>query len=61
MYFEDEFRFCLEKFGVEHILWATDYPYIKNDNAKGYLSSLNLDPTDLEKIAHGNAEKFFNL
>ena len=61
MFYEDDLRFCLEKVGADHILWATDYPYQKPGNSREYLQKLGLDQEDLEKIAWGNAERVFGI
>lgn len=61
MFFEDDFRFCLDKVGAERIMWATDYPYRINSNSKEFLENFELDDQDKEKIAHGNAEKLFGI
>lgn len=61
MFFEDNFRFCLEKMGADRLLWATDYPYCKPGNSREYLNQMELTAEDREKIAHGNAEKLFHI
>lgn len=61
MYFEDDLEFCMKKVGAERIMWATDYPYRVNDNAKEFLEKLDLEKEDLEKIAYKNAEKLFGI
>lgn len=61
MYYDAQFRFCLETFGVDHILWGDDYPYRKPINTRAYLEQFDLSAEDIEKIAHLNAEKLFKL
>ena len=55
------FRYCLEKFGADHILWGEDYPYRMPDNIRSMLENCDLNNADKEKIAHGNAERLFKL
>jgi predicted TIM-barrel fold metal-dependent hydrolase len=47
--------------GVDHIMFAVDYPYSPNAAGRALLNSAPLSPDDLEKIAHGNAERLLKL
>lgn len=48
-------------FGAERILFSVDYPF--SDMARGvnWLRSLPVTPAELERIAHGNAERLLRL
>ena len=48
-------------FGVESIMFAVDYPYSPNAAGRALLNSAPISPGDLEKIAHGNAERILKL
>ena len=61
MLYEEQFRYCLETFGVDHITWGEDYPYRKKDNICSFLENFDLPDGDKEKIAHGNAEALLHL
>ena len=61
MLYAEQFRYCLETFGADHITWGEDYPYRRKDNIRSFLEEFPLPPEDREKIAHGNAEKLFHL
>ena len=58
---EAQFRFCLDTFGVDHIMWGGDYPFINAQNLKKMLEEYDLAQEDKEKIAHGNAERILKI
>jgi len=55
------FQCMLEVVGVEHILFSVDYPFSPNTVGRKFLDNLPISPKDMEKIAHGNAEKLLKL
>lgn len=61
MTYDPQFRFCLDEFGPDHIMWGEDYPYCLPDNVRTQLEGFDLSDEDREKIAHGNAERLFKL
>jgi predicted TIM-barrel fold metal-dependent hydrolase len=48
-------------FGVDKIMFSVDYPYSSHEEAMVLLNTAPLNPGDLEKIAHGNAERLLKL
>ncbi len=54
-------RLCVYKIGVGNVMWAIDYPYQPTAPAVAFLESAGLSPGDLERIAHGNAERIFGI
>ncbi|GAB4042011.1 amidohydrolase family protein [Spirosoma jeollabukense] len=52
---------ALATFGVDRILFSVDYPFSANEQGRAFLNSINLPPTDVEKIAHGNADRLLKL
>ena len=52
---------AIDTFGIDKILFSIDYPFSTNEAGKTYLDSLKLSPADLEKLAHGNADKLLKL
>ena len=58
---EPQFRFCLDTFGVDHIMWGADYPFIDAQNIRTMLEEYDLPDEDKEKIAHGNAERLLKI
>ena len=58
MQFEDTVKFM----GAEHILWAVDYPYIREGNFYDFLVASDfLTLEEKELIAHKNAEKILHI
>jgi predicted TIM-barrel fold metal-dependent hydrolase len=55
------FLAALTTFGADRILFSVDYPFTSNQKALPFLKSLPVSPADLEKIAHGNAERLLNI
>lgn len=52
---------ALATIGVNRILFSVDYPFSTNKQGRAFLISINLPPTDVEKIAHVNADRLLNL
>jgi uncharacterized protein len=52
---------ALMVFGAERILFSVDWPYAPNEDGRGLLESALLSPADLERIAHGNAERLLGM
>jgi hypothetical protein len=51
----------LELGGVDRIMFSADYPYQSMPQARAFLEQIPVSAADKERIAHGNAEKLFNL
>ena len=54
-------QFCIDKIGVDRIMWAIDYPFQPSAPATSFIETAPLSDTDRAKIAHGNAEKVFKI
>ena len=52
---------CMMEMGIDRILFSVDYPYASNAAGKKFLESLPFAPADIEKIAHGNADRLLRL
>lgn len=61
MMYGEQFRFCLDTFGAEHILWGEDYPYRRPENIGIMLAEFDISEEERDKIAYGNAEKLLRL
>ena len=61
MLYEENFRFCMDTFGPDHITWGEDYPFRLKEDIRTFLEDLDICEEDKEKIAHGNVEKLFHL
>jgi predicted TIM-barrel fold metal-dependent hydrolase len=47
--------------GIDRVLFAIDYPYEQSREAVEFLRTAPYAPADLERIAHGNAERILRL
>jgi 5-carboxyvanillate decarboxylase len=54
-------KYCHEVLGSDNIMFAIDYPYQDTKGASEFMTSAQLPKADLEKIAHGNAERIFRI
>ncbi len=54
-------NFIIETLGADRILFAVDFPYLPNENARSFLETAPICREDKEKIAHGNAESLLRL
>lgn len=54
-------RYCIDKIGVNNIMWAIDFPYQPTTPAVTFIETAPLSDTEREKIAHGNAERIFHI
>ena len=46
---------------VDRVLFSVDYPFSPMEDGRRFLDSLPLAPADVEKIAHGNADRLLKL
>jgi predicted TIM-barrel fold metal-dependent hydrolase len=59
--FPATFLALLLEVGVERIMFSADHPYQSMKDARAFLEQIPVSAADRERIAHGNAEKLFNL
>ena len=59
--YPEQFRYCLDTFGPDHIMWGEDYPYRRKENIRSFLEAYDISDEDKEKIAHLNAEKLLHI
>ena len=52
---------ALAVFGADRMMFSIDYPYSSNRTGRDFLDSLKLPAADLEKFAHGNADRLLKL
>jgi len=55
------FTAAMMTFGADRILFSVDYPFSPNKPGTDFLRRLPVSPADLEKIAHGNADRLLKL
>jgi uncharacterized protein len=61
MFTQANLRYCADVLGVDRIMYSVDYPFVGNEKAAAFLAEAAISDADREKIAHGTAEKLFNL
>lgn len=54
-------RFCIDKLGVDRIMWAIDYPYQPSGPAANFIETAPMTQSEREMIAYKNAEKVFSI
>jgi 5-carboxyvanillate decarboxylase len=54
-------KYCYEALGPDNIIFAIDYPYQESVESANFMNSAPLPGADVEKIAHGTAEKIFHI
>ena len=54
-------RYCIDKIGVDNIMWAIDFPYQPTTPAVTFIDTAPISDAEREKIAHGNAERIFHI
>jgi predicted TIM-barrel fold metal-dependent hydrolase len=52
---------ALMTFGIDRVMFSVDYPYASNMKGRAFLDAASLPPTDLAKLAHGNADQLLRL
>ncbi len=55
------FLAALQTFGIDRIMFSVDYPFAPNESGREFLDKISLAPADMEKLAHGNADKLLKL
>ncbi|MFJ9706322.1 amidohydrolase family protein [Streptomyces sp. NPDC101234] len=62
MFSQAQLRYCVDVVGVDRIMHSVDFPtFGGNEGAVSFLADSQLSDEDREKIAHGNADKLFDL
>jgi len=54
-------RLCIDKAGIDNVMWAIDYPYQPTAPAVAFLESAQLSDSEREMVAHRNAERIFRI
>jgi predicted TIM-barrel fold metal-dependent hydrolase len=54
-------KVALDTFGIDNIMFSVDYPFSTNEMGIEFLNAIELPDEQIEKIAHGNADKLLNL
>ncbi len=54
-------KFAIEFYGVDHVMYGSDYPCWEPAAALKYFAEIGLSQADQAKILHGNARRILNL
>jgi predicted TIM-barrel fold metal-dependent hydrolase len=54
-------RFCIDKLGVDRIMWAIDHPYQPTPPAVAFIETAPLSDAERRAVASGNAERIFGI
>lgn len=54
-------RFCIDKIGVENIMWAIDHPFQPTEPAVAFIANARMSDAERESVAFRNAERIFRI
>jgi predicted TIM-barrel fold metal-dependent hydrolase len=54
-------RYCIDRIGVDNVMWAIDHPYQPTPPAVTFLDTAPLSESEMEKVAHANAARIFHI
>lgn len=57
LYDNDSLQYCVNKLGIDHVLFSADFPYIPMTGARPFMENAPLSAEDKEKFGSENAEK----
>jgi uncharacterized protein len=61
MFSSPQFLLLHQVLGPDRLLFSVDYPFSSNGQGRAFLDALQINPTDKERLAHGNAERLLGL
>jgi predicted TIM-barrel fold metal-dependent hydrolase len=61
LFTQPPFEVAVAVFGIERVLFSIDYPYSSNQQGRDFLDALKVPAADIEKVAHGNADRLLML
>ncbi|GAW98456.1 amidohydrolase family protein [Secundilactobacillus mixtipabuli] len=62
MFTAPQMQLVLTEMGADHIMWSEDFPYVQaGSTTREFLEQADVTEEQREAIAHGTAEKLFNL
>jgi predicted TIM-barrel fold metal-dependent hydrolase len=62
MFTAPQMQLALTEMGADHIMWSEDFPYVQSGKTvREFLEQAEVTDEQREAIAHGTAEKLFNL
>ena len=54
-------RYCIDRIGIDNIMWAIDYPYQPTKPAVTWIDNAPLTDDERAKLCHLNAERIFKI
>ena len=55
-------RLCVDKIGMDNVMWAIDYPYQPTAGAVAFIeTAATVTEDERVAVAHGNAERIFRI
>jgi aminocarboxymuconate-semialdehyde decarboxylase len=54
-------RFAIDYYGIDHVMYGTDYPCWSPAECLAYIDDLNLSDDDKQKLFFDNAKRILNL
>ena len=54
-------RFAIDYYGIDHVMYGTDYPCWEPKQALKLIDELNLSAADRQKLFYDNARRIFRL
>jgi 5-carboxyvanillate decarboxylase len=54
-------RYTIDKIGIDHVMWAIDYPYQNTPGSVSFIENARLSDSEREQVAHRNAERIFRI
>jgi len=54
-------KIAVDTFGIDNVLFSVDYPFSTNAMGREFLDAIELPQDEVEKIAHGNADRILKL
>ena len=54
-------NYCVQRLGAERVMFAIDFPFERTEEAVEFIRTTSLDPGQLSRVTHENAEQLFNI
>lgn len=54
-------RYCIDKLGIDNIMWAIDYPYQPTGPAVKFMNEAPVSEAERAQLFHRNAERVFHI
>ena len=61
LYDNDALQFCVNKLGIDQLVFSTDWPYVPMNGARAFVENAPLTDSDREKFSHLTAEKLLRI